>query len=488
MGAVEPATPVQAKGGSVEKVGYYTARFFRLKRHVLLNDNNPAPVDGGANGPKVVPRDQHPISRANVSPSALKVLYRLKDAGYQAFLVGGAVRDLLLGLSPKDFDVATNAHPDQVKQLFRSCRLIGRRFHLAHVRFGYEIIEVATFRAAHTPIDEDNSVDEVGHRVLDERGRILRDNLYGTIEEDVWRRDFTANALYYNIEDFSVWDYVNGVEDARARVLRLIGDPETRYREDPVRMLRAMRFAAKLSFEIHTDTAAPIPKLAWMLDGVPPARLFDEVNKLLLAGSAAAAFDLLKRFDLLEHLFPDVAAALAEAPDGPAAKLLRLGLEGTDERVRADKSVTPTFLFAVLLWPAIQRAYRRAAPAEGTEIGQLFASCEEVIARQQKRVAIPKRFTLPMREIITMQPRFERREGRRALRLLEHPRFRASYDFLLLRAAAGEADPELAQWWTDIQSLPTEEKVKKVEPGSESERSGGTGRRRRRRRRRPPAG
>jgi poly(A) polymerase len=468
-------------------VRYYTVRFFWLKRQVLLNDNNSAPVEGGSNGPKVVPRDQHPISRANISPSALKVLYRLKDAGYQAFLVGGAVRDLLLGRRPKDFDVATNAHPDQVKQLFRSCRLIGRRFHLAHVRFGHEIVEVATFRAAHTAIDEDHSVDEVGHRVLDERGRILRDNLYGTIEEDVWRRDFTANALYYNIEDFSVWDYVNGVEDARARVLRLIGDPETRYREDPVRMLRAVRFAAKLEFQMHADTAGPIPGLAWMLDGIPPARLFDEVNKLFLAGSAMPAFELLKQFNLLEHLFPDVAEALARDPDGPAAKLVRLGLEGTDERVRADKSVTPTFLFAVLLWPAIQRAYRESEPQEGAEIGQLYAACEQVVARQQKRVAIPKRFTLPMREIITMQPRFERREGKRALRLLEHPRFRAGYDFLLLRAAAGEADPELAQWWTDIQALPPEEKTKKVEPGPAS-RPGGPGRRRRRRRRRPPAG
>ncbi len=244
------------------KTRYYTGRFTRLKfltptdGPLLLNDNNsPAEIIDEAATPLVVARDQHPISRANISSNALKVLYRLKEAGYQAFLVGGAVRDLLLGLHPKDFDVATNAHPDQVKQLFRNCRLIGRRFHLAHVRFGYEIIEVATFRAAHTPIDEDNSVDEAGHRVLDDRGRILRDNLYGTIEEDVWRRDFTANALYYNINDFSVWDYVGGYEDAQARVLRLIGDPETRYREDPVRMLRAVRFAAKLDFGIHIDTA-----------------------------------------------------------------------------------------------------------------------------------------------------------------------------------------------------------------------------------------
>jgi poly(A) polymerase len=251
--------------------------------------------------PVIVPRADHPISRANISPSALRVLYRLREGGFQAFLVGGAVRDLLLGLSPKDFDIATDAHPEQVRKLFRNCRLIGRRFHLAHVRFGPEIIEVATFRAAHTEVDEDNSVDEVGHRVLDEHGRILRDNLYGTIEEDVWRRDFTANALYYNIEDYSIWDFVGGVPDASARVLRMIGDPETRYREDPVRMLRAARFAAKLGFTLHPDTEVPVHKLAYLLDGVPPARLFDETMKLLLAGSAAASCNLLAR---LGHQVP----------------------------------------------------------------------------------------------------------------------------------------------------------------------------------------
>jgi poly(A) polymerase len=438
--------------------------------------------------PRVIARNEHPISRANISSNALKVLYRLKEAGYQAFLVGGAVRDLLLGLSPKDFDVATNAHPDQVKHLFRNCRLIGRRFHLAHVRFGYEIIEVATFRAAHTSIDEDNSVDEGGHRVLDERGRILRDNLYGTIEEDVWRRDFTANALYYSIEDFSVWDYVGGFDDARDRVLRMIGDPETRYREDPVRMLRAVRFAAKLGFQIHPETAAPIPKLAWMLDAVPPARLFDEVNKMLLAGSASAAFDLLGQLGLLEHLFPDLAAVLKNSPDARAIELLRLGLKGTDERVLADKSVTPTFLFAILLWPAIQQTLSRASHA-GADGQDLLAACENVTARQQARVAIPKRFTLPMREMIGLQPRFERREGRRALRLLDHPRFRAAYDFLMLRAAAGELDPQLAQWWTDIQPLSPEQRVALVETNPGAPRAGAAGprRRRRRRRRAPPA-
>jgi len=468
-------------------VRYYTARLFWLKRHALLNDTNNLQSSGSTENPLIVPRGEHPISRADISSNALKVLYRLKEAGYQAFLVGGAVRDLLLGMIPKDFDVATNAHPDQVKQLFRNCRLIGRRFHLAHVRFGYEIIEVATFRAAHTAIDEDNSVDEAGHRVLDERGRILRDNLYGTIEEDVWRRDFTANALYYNINDFSVWDYVGGVADARDRVLRLIGDPETRFREDPVRMLRAVRFAAKLGFTIHPDTLAPIPKLAWMLDGVPPARLFDEVNKLFLGGFAVSAFNMLGELGLTEHLFPDAAAALGD-PANSAYRLLQLGLQGTDERVRADKSVTPTFLFAVLLWPAIRRTYDRVVHAQGAESGDLLGACEQITLRQQARVAIPKRFTLPMREIIGLQPRFERREGKRALRLLSHPRFRAAYDFLLLRAASGEVSEELATWWTEIQSASEEERVSRVESRPEAggdEQPRPSGRRRRRRRRTP---
>jgi poly(A) polymerase len=445
------------------------------------------PVTPGHPSPVIVPRADHPISRANISPGALKVLYRLREDGYQAFLVGGAVRDLLLGLSPKDFDIATDAHPEQVRKLFRNCRLIGRRFHLAHVRFGPEILEVATFRAAHTEIDEDHGVDETGHRVLDAQGRILRDNLYGNIEEDVWRRDFTANALYYNIEDYSIWDYVGGVPDARSRVLRMIGDPETRYREDPVRMLRAARFAAKLGFTLHPGTEAPLHKLAYLLDGVPPARLFDEAMKLLLAGSAGASCNLLARMGLLSHLMPDVVRAVNEAPDSPGARLLQLGLANTDDRVREDKSVTPTFLFAVLLWPAILReagAPRGPLPDDPAVIGP---ACDAVISRQVRRIAVPKRFTMPMQDIIMMQPRFERRAGRRAARFLEHPRFRAAYDFLLLRAASGEVDPELAAWWTRLQEMGPAERLAEVEnqPRTGSAEPRSRSRRRSRRPRRP---
>jgi poly(A) polymerase len=462
------------------------SKFFRSRSA----DRSADPAHAGPPEPTVVPRADHPISRANISPAALKVLYRLKDAGHQAFLVGGAVRDLLLDIQPKDFDIATDAHPEDVRRIFRNCRLIGRRFHLAHVRFGHEIIEVATFRAAHTEIDEDHGVDEAEHRVLDEHGRILRDNLYGTIEEDVWRRDFTANALYYNIADYSIWDYVGGVDDARDRVLRLIGDPATRYREDPVRMLRAARFAAKLGFTLYPETEAPIAELAYMLDRMPSARLFDETMKLMLSGHAEASFEWLCRLDLLQHLMPDLADALEAAPESAGARLLQIGLEGTDDRVRDDKSVTPTFLFAVLLWPAILRAAGSPDGPLPPDPQVLLDACDKVLGRQLRRIAVPKRFSLPMRELVMLQTRFERRAGRRALRLLDHPRFRAAYDFLLLRAEAGEVDQELADWWTDLQEQPAAQRVATVEGQPESERAGEApkSRRRRRPRRRRPTG
>jgi poly(A) polymerase len=467
--------------------------------------------------PVIVPRSEHSISRADISPNALKVLYRLKEAGYQGFLVGGAVRDLLLGLRPKDFDVATDALPEEVRRLFRNCRLIGRRFRLAHVFFGNEIIEVATFRAAAAPEREDaedldaeggseagteggadgadSRVDEPAefsppadseHRAFDTRGRILRDNIYGTIEEDVWRRDFAANGLYYNIEDFSIWDFVDGVNDVKARRLTMIGDPETRYREDPVRMLRAVRFAAKLDFSIEPNTEAPIKRLAYMLDGVPPARLFDEVLKLFLSGFGEKAYELLQRYGLFEHLFPQSAAAFAMPPYAYAADMLKMGLENTDARIAADKPVTPTFLFAVLLWSAVLRELNERQAGPTPDIALLMQACDSVLRTQQSRVSIPRRFSIPMRELLMLQPRFNRRSGVKSLSLLQHPRFRAAYDFLLLRAQAGVADPELAKWWTDIQELPQEERVALVQarpPEPAAEGAPAPGRRRRRRRR-----
>jgi poly(A) polymerase len=441
--------------------------------------------------PRIVPRAEHPISRSAISPNALKVLYRLRESGYQAFLVGGSVRDLLLGLQPKDFDIATNALPEEVRGIFRNCRLIGRRFRLAHVYFGRDVLEVATFRAAHDDADDERDEDdwraqEAGERVLDARGRILRDNVYGTIEEDVWRRDFTANALYYNIEDFSVWDFVDGVRDVAARQLRLIGDPVTRYHEDPVRMLRAVRFAAKLEFAIDPATERPLRELGYLLSHVPPARLFEEVMKLFLGGFGARALALLRRYDLLGQLFPATAATLAREPEGHSAQLMMRGIESTDARVSADKPVTPTFLFATLLFAPIAERARRGGHVPDSQAW--FNACEEVIREQQARVSIPRRFTLPMREMFTLQPRFMRRDGRKALALLHHPRFRAAYDLLVLRAENGQEDTEVARWWTEIQTASPAEREARVH-GTSTGAAPGTRRPRRRRRRgrRPPA-
>ena len=421
------------------------------------------------------------------------------------------MRDLLLGITPKDFDVATNALPEEVRRLFRNCRLIGRRFRLAHVHFGNEIIEVATFRAAAAPeredteeADPDSESDgaesaraepiepapayESEHRAFDRTGRILRDNIYGTIEEDVWRRDFAANGLYYSIEDFSIWDFVDGVRDVRARRLKLIGDPETRYREDPVRMLRAVRFAAKLDFSIEPETEAPLAKLAYLLDGVPPARLFDECLKLFLSGFGLKAYRLLQKYGLFAHLFPMSAAAFALPPYAYAQEMVVRGLINTDERIAADKAVTPTFLFAVLLWSAVLRELNERQAGPTPDLAQLMQACDTVLRAQQSRVAIPRRFGIPMRELLMLQPRFNRRSGVKSLSLLQHPRFRAAFDFLLLRAHVGVADPELAKWWTDIQVLPQEERVALVqarpaEPLAEGAGAAAPGRRRRRRRR-----
>lgn len=399
---------------------------------------------------RVIPRSEHPISRASISDNALKVLYRLKNAGYEAYLVGGGVRDLYLGREPKDFDIATNAHPDDVRELFRNCRLIGRRFRLAHVHFGREIIEVATFRALHDATTDDDSGD-----VKIEDGRVLRDNVYGTVEEDAMRRDFTINSLYYNIADYSIVDFADGMPDLESGVLRLIGDPEARYREDAVRMLRAVRFAAKLGFRIDEATAAPIPGMAEMLEHIPQARLFEEVLKLLMAGHGVATYQLLRRYGLLGYLFPQTEAALeSDASMMPIwERFVMRSIENTDQRISDDKPVTPAFLFAALLWPAImQRMDRGDDVTEPLAPDLLQDAVSDALAEQLQRVSLPKRFSIPMREMLLLQPRLERPKGKRAMRLLSHPRFRAAYDFLLLRAEAGEVDTALAQIWTDRQA------------------------------------
>ncbi len=459
---------------------------------------------------RIVPRSEHTISRSHISPNALRVLYRLKEAGFQGFLVGGCVRDLLIGLTPKDFDVATNALPEEVRRLFRNCRLIGRRFRLAHVFFGNEIIEVATFRAASEPPGEEPLADldpEEGEgpeisepdefdadladtqgedaHVLDEHGRILRDNAYGTIDDDVWRRDFTANALYYSIADFSIWDYVGGLEDVLARRLRIIGDPETRLREDPVRMLRAARFAAKLDFTIDPPVEAAIREFSGLLASAPPARLFDETLKLFLAGNGVSSFASLRRLGLLEGLLPTVAAYFRRHPGSLVEQLLLRGLENTDARVRDGKSVTPTFLFALLLYGPIAQAIEALPPNLWHEAGAILDACDDAARELSARVALPRRFSLGVREMFALQPRLEQPRGRRALRLLEHPRFRAAYDLLLLRAEFELASPEIAVWWTRLQNASPDERGRMAdELAGGGARAGGAPRGPRRRRRR----
>lgn len=393
-----------------------------------------------------IPRDQHSVSRSVISEPAKKVLNRLNKAGFEAYLVGGGVRDILLGGQPKDFDIATNATPEEVHDLFRNSRLIGRRFRIVHVLFGREVIEVTTFRGSASDASDDTDDD----RRTSEHGLLLRDNVYGNQEEDALRRDFTVNALYYCIRDFTVVDYANGIEDLRNRQIRLIGNPETRYREDPVRMLRAVRFAAKLGFEIEPATEAPIRELAPLLTHIPPARLFDEILKLFSAGYGEATYELLTRYNLLGSLFPETVKAIeAGEPD----ELIRRALQNTDARIAQGKSVTPYFLFAAMLWPALQAEWRRRQDNGEPVQPALHQAIAKVIGRQVQATAIPKRFSGPMKEIWELQVRLPRRQGKRALATLEHPRFRAAYDFLLVREAAGEIEPGLGQWWTEFQEV-----------------------------------
>ena len=406
-------------------------------------------------GVRIISRAEHGISRKNIDESALKVLYRLNKAGFEAYLVGGAVRDLLLGKRPKDFDVATDATPEQVNDLFRNCRLIGRRFRLAHIHFGRHIIEVATFRGHH-----DDS--ESGHQ--DESGRILRDNVYGDLEQDVWRRDFTVNALYYNVADFSVVDYVGGFEDVMQKRLRLIGDPDDRYREDAVRMLRAIRFAAKLDFSIDESCQQFIREEGGLLRDIPAARLYEEVLKLFHSGHAMESFRGLREYHLLEHLFPEAAEAL----DGneTALTFLQLAMQSTDERIQQNKPVTPAFLFAALMWAPLQkRTEKRLAKGEPNSLA-LQKSASAMVSEQVRFVSIPKRFTTVMRDIWALQSRFSYRRGKRANSVFEHPKFRAGYDFLCLRSKAGEINDNDCRWWTEFQENSPEAQQKKTEAQS----------------------
>ncbi len=390
----------------------------------------------------IVPRNHHHVSKTEISPNALTVLNRLTSAGYQAYLVGGSVRDLLIRKSPKDFDVSTNATPSQIKRVFKNARIIGRRFKLAHILFHREIIEVATFRGQETTASEQQ---------VNDRGMLIRDNAYGTLEEDAWRRDFTINSLYYDIHDASIVDYTGGFDDIKASLIRMIGDPKTRYHEDPVRMLRAIRFSAKLSFNIEPKTEAPIKPLSKLILNVSNSRLFDEITKLYQCGNGTAVQPLLLRYGLFEHLFPLSHELLGS--DYPIEKIIMLALQSTDNRIRDNKPVTPAFIFAVLLWFPLRH---RAAMLEQEGLDPLNAleqAMSQIITIQNKIIMVPKRHTQIMREMWLLQFRFPTRQGLRAEHTLEHPRFRAAYDFLALRALADDESIELAQWWTTYQDL-----------------------------------
>ncbi len=414
--------------------------------------------------PRIYPVSQHKIRAEQIDAAALSVVRRLHDAGFQAFVVGGAVRDLLLGRRPKDFDVATDATPEDIRPLFRRAFIIGRRFKLVHVHIGRDVIEVSTFRTAQT---DNNATDEFG--------RLLNDNVYGTQAEDAVRRDFTVNALYYDPDSEEIWDYVGGVNDIRARRLKLIGAPTVRYREDPVRMLRAVRLAGKLDLTIAPSSEKPITKLAGLMEHIPSARVFEETQKLLLSGSAQKNVVEARHY----HLLPAFDALLT---DKAAENFAALALKHTDERLRIGKTVSPAYLFAALLWPAVVRESKTLTDAGTKPLPALNQAAEITLETYAHQLAIPRRLQSVMREIWLLQPRFEQRVGSRPFRLLDQPRFRAAYDFMLMRGENGEVSKELGAWWTKFQTVDAEEQKKMIAALGEKPTTG-----KRRRRRKPSA-
>ena len=433
---------------------------------------------GSDSGPRTVPKEQHGIGREAISQGSRKVCEVLHGRGYQAYVVGGAVRDLLLGFRPKDFDVATDAYPEEVHKVFRRSRLIGKRFKLVHVMFGEETVEVSTFRARTPAETERHDRDRFQERdhVVDEHGRVVRDNIYGTREDDAIRRDFTINALYYDPASETLLDYHNGLRDLQRKSVRIIGDARARYREDPLRMLRAVRFAAKAGFSIDERTRKPIRELAHLLGNVPPSRVYEEMQKLLLSGHAATGLREL-RGEALHHGLLPLLDVIFGQPMGE--RFVTLALEQTDSRVRSGKSVSPAFLFAALLWHEVLAAWKKAQQRGLKPIPALFEAMDAVLDIQTDKLAIPRRLTAVMKEIWALQPRFEQRSGRRPFGLLAHERFRAGFDFLVLRSASGEAPEELTQWWEKFQQAGEAERQAMLMAPQPGER-----RRRRRRRRR----
>ena len=463
-----------------------------------------------ARGPVMVPVATHGIDPKLVSANAVRVTHGLQEAGFKAFVVGGAVRDLLLGIKPKDFDIATDATPEQIQRLFRRAHIIGRRFRLVHVMFGADTIEVSTFRAnvenavaaqaeqrkteAHAPPPEaprsgrrSRNDSAAGQHVSDEHGRVLRDNVFGSQEDDAARRDFTVNALFYDPAAQTVIDYHHGVADVKARTLRIIGDAEKRYREDPVRMLRAVRFAAKLGFSIDDATRAPIASLAPLLENVPTARLFDEMLKLFMSGHALACLQRLRAEGLHHGVLPLLDVVL-EQPLGE--RFVTLALQSTDERIRLGKPTSPSFLFACLLWHEVLKLWEEGKARGEYPIPALATAMDKVLDAQTEKLAIQRRHASDMREIWGLQPRLERRTGRSPWRLIEHLRFRAGYDFLLLRCAAGECDASLGDWWTRFIDADAagREALQEGVAGSESNPAAAKKKRRRKKRIEPHAG
>ena len=417
--------------------------------------------------PAVIPVSSHGITRDRLSSASRRVCETLQERGFKAFVVGGAVRDLLIGAEPKDFDVATDATPEEVRAAFRRARIIGRRFQIVHVMMGQETIEVTTFRGG-----LDSKVKK------DEHGRVLNDNVFGSQAEDAARRDFTANALYYDPASETIVDYHHGVGDLKAGTLRMIGEPRTRYREDPVRMLRAVRLAAKLGLSIDPAAKQPIREMADLLENVPPARLFDEMLKLLTSGHAVNCITQLRGEGLHHGLLPMLDVIL-EQPLGE--KFVMLSLANTDERIRRGKGSSPAFLFATLLWHEVLAEWEKLKAGGALKIPALYEAMDRILDVQAEKLAITRRIAGDIKEIWALQPSFEQRAGKRPYALLEQQRFRAGYDFLVLRAQAGEIDGEIADWWTRFQKLDGEDRAQMLLPEAAADKK------KRRRRKKKPA-
>lgn len=421
---------------------------------------------GNHREPAVIPVSTHGITRDRLSSGSRRVCETLQGHGFKAYVVGGAVRDLLINAEPKDFDIATDATPEEVRRAFRRSRIIGRRFQIVHVMIGQETLEVTTFRGT---LDEKTKTDE--------HGRVLHDNVFGSHAEDAARRDFTANALYYDPATEAVIDYHHGVGDLKQKTLRMIGEPRARYREDPVRMLRAVRLAAKLGLIIDPEAKKPIREMAVLLENVPAARLFDEMLKLLTSGHSVKCITQLRDEGLHHGLLP-LLDVILDQPMGE--KFIMLSLTNTDQRVRQGKGISPAFLFATLLWHEVLPHWEKLKAQGEAKIPALYQAMDNVLEVQGEKLAITRRIAGDIKDIWSLQPRFEQRAGKRPYAMLEQPRFRAGYDFLLLRAESGEIDRELADWWTRFQNVEGENRAEMLQPEQ-------AGDKKRRRRRKKPA-